>query len=103
MESSTLTIENMSETEKKKHKGWKQWAMFCLRWGIAVAGVWYVVAHMSIRDRAWVILNHQTNRPVQVSLESSVGENAAIYPVIDPATGNVVNAPREDVVNEPDT
>jgi glycosyltransferase 2 family protein len=92
----------MSETEKKKHKGWKHWLMFGLRWGIAVVGVWWVVAHMSIRDQAWVILNHATNRPVQVSLESSVGENAATYPVIVPSTGNVVDVPREFVVNEPD-
>jgi glycosyltransferase 2 family protein len=90
----------MSETEKKKHKGWKQWLMFSLRWGIAVAGVWYVVAHMSIRDQAWVILNHQTEIPQQVSLEYSVPENSPTFPVLH--DGKVIDVPRSDVVNEPD-
>src|ERR1039458_7156638 len=80
----------------------KHSALFCLRWGIAIAGVWYVVAHMSLRDRAWVILDHETNRPVQVSLGKTVGEDAAQFPVIDPVTGKTIEVPREFVVNEPD-
>jgi glycosyltransferase 2 family protein len=88
--------------ESKQKKGLKQWAMFCLRWGIAIVGVWYVVAHMSLRDRAWVILDHASNRPQQVSLERTVGEEATQFPVIDPITGKELDVPREDVVNEPD-
>src|SRR5258707_8901721 len=84
------------EPEKKK-KGLKHWAMFSLRWGIAVAGVWYVVAHMSLRDQAWVILNHDTNRPERVSLDYTVKEDSPAFPVT-----NHGNIPREDVVNEPD-
>jgi hypothetical protein len=93
----------MSESnEPRKKKGPKHWAMFCMRWGIAIVGVWYVVSHMSLRDQAWVILNHGTNRPQQVSLDKTVGESAARYSVIDPETGKTIQVPREDVVNEPD-
>jgi uncharacterized protein (TIRG00374 family) len=84
------------ETEKKK-KGLKHWAMFSLRWGIAVVGVLYVVHNMSLRDQAWVILNHDTNRPEQVALDSTVKEDSPTFPVS--GHGNI---PREDVVNEPD-
>jgi uncharacterized protein (TIRG00374 family) len=92
----------MTEETTNKKKNWKHWAMFALRWTVAVVGVWYVVSHMSIRDQAWVILNQKTDRPVQVSLQRTVGENAARYPIYDPATGNPMEVPRSVVVNEPD-
>ncbi|HSV15138.1 MAG TPA: lysylphosphatidylglycerol synthase transmembrane domain-containing protein [Tepidisphaeraceae bacterium] len=88
--------------KQKKRKGPKHWAMFVLRWGIAVAGVWYVLAHMTLRDQAWVILDKTTNRPQQVLLAHRVPEDAATFPIIDPKTHHVVDLPRADVVNEPD-
>jgi len=88
--------------QKKKRKGAKHWLLTALRWGIAVVGVWIVVSKMSIRDQAWVILNHDTMRPEQVTLTSSVGEDAATFPVIDPRGRAVIQVPHDDVVNEPD-
>ncbi len=80
--------------------GWKGWALFVVRWGIAAAGVWYVVAHLAVRDQAWVILDPATNRPQQVSLEEPTAETAATFPVR--TGGRVVDVPRDRVVNEPD-
>ncbi len=84
----------------KRKGGWKHWLLSALRVAVAVAGVWYVVAHMSIRDQAWVILNQATNRPQQASLERPTPDDAATFPVrVD---GRVVDVPRDRVVNEPD-
>ncbi len=89
--------------KKKKTKDAKAWLMFFIRWTIAIVGVWIVISKMSIRDQAWVILDHQTNRPQQVSLEHHVSDNSPTFPVIDPANHNhVIDVPQEDVVNEPD-
>jgi glycosyltransferase 2 family protein len=95
-----MSSDDLDEQQKKKKKGWKHWAMFFLRWGIAVAGVWFVISRMSIRDQAWVILDHTTNRPQRVSLDHSVDENSPTFPVIN--NGAHIDVPREDVVNEPD-
>jgi hypothetical protein len=44
----------------------KKWAMFAVRWTIAVAGVWYVVVNISWRDQ--VLALDDANRPVKVRL-----------------------------------
>ncbi len=85
-----------------KKGGWKHWALFAVRWGIAVVGVWIVVAHMSVRDQAWVILT-PANVPVQVSLQRAVGDDAAVFPIYDPVTKQPRDVPRADVVNQPDS
>ena len=93
----------MPPPSPKKKGGWKHWALFAVRWGIAVVGVWIIVSHMSVRDQAWVILNHQTNRPAQVSLRRAVGDAAATrFPIYDPTTKQPRDVPRADVVNQPD-
>ena len=86
----------------KKKGGWKHWTLFALRWGVAVVGVYIVVKQMSLRDQAWVILDHQSNRPVKVSLRESVGDGAAVFPIYEPVTDRAIDVPRADVVNEPD-
>lgn len=85
----------------KPKKGLKHWALFCLRWGIAIAGIWLVVSHMSLRDQAWVILNQKTMHPQQLPLAHSVPETSAQFPVVMP-NGKTREIPRDRVVNEPD-
>jgi uncharacterized protein (TIRG00374 family) len=86
-----------------KKKGFKHWALFALRWGVAVVGVWLVVKNMSLHDQALVILNHSTNRPVMVSLKNSAGEDSPVFQVIDPAnSSHVIPVPAADVLNAPD-
>lgn len=97
-----MSPDPQGQTKIRKRKGAKHWLLFALRWGIAVVGVWLVVSKMSIRDQAWVILDHTTLRPQQVSLERWVAEDALTFPVIDPKGGPAIHVPRGDVVNEPD-
>ena len=94
------TGDDSSVPPAKRGGGLKRWVLNVLRLAVAVAGVWYVVAHMSIRDQAWVILDPETNRPQQVSLERPTAETAATFPVR--TGGRVVDVPRDQVVNEPD-
>ena len=93
-----------SSSKPKKKKGAKHWALFCLRWAVAVVGVWLVVKNMTIRNQALVILDNQTNRPVMVSLKSGATEGSAIFEAIDPADSNhVIPVPAKNVLNAPDT
>src|SRR5205823_2085192 len=71
-----------SETNSEKKSG-KKWALFVLRWTIAVVGIWYVISNISWRDRA-IILNAQ-NRPVQVRLAHPAEENSPSVWYLDPA------------------
>ena len=85
-----------------KKKGWKHWALFALRWGVAVVGVYVVVRQMTVRDQALVVLNRTTNRPVKVALQRSVGDDALVFPIYEPQTERAIDVPRADVINEPD-
>jgi uncharacterized protein (TIRG00374 family) len=90
-------------TKTRKKKGARHWVFFGLRWAIAVVGVWLVIKNMSLRDQALVILDTHTDRPVMVSLQGSVAESAAVFPVLDPSDpGRVIPVPRAQVVNGPD-
>src|SRR5258708_6759788 len=79
----------------------KKWAFFALRWGVAVAGVWWVVSHISWHDRAWAILG-PANVPQPVMVAAPALESATTFSVVDPQTGIVRDLPRDQIVNEPD-
>ena len=85
----------------KPAKKLKDWALFCLRWGIAVVGVYIVVSHLTIRDQAWAILDQKDMRPQQVPLSRSVPDDSLSFPVILPS-GVHTDLPRDQIVNEPD-
>lgn len=72
-----------------------------LRWGIAVVGIWYVVSNLTLRDRVLAILSPE-NIPQRFALDEPATEDSPVFKVIDPATGNVLPVPRENVVNAPD-
>jgi uncharacterized protein (TIRG00374 family) len=79
----------------------KKWAMFAIRWGIAVAGICYVVVKISWRDQVLVL--DPDNHPVKVRLAVPADENAASVKVLDAVPGyddGVV--PTRALVNEPD-
>src|SRR5947207_5434060 len=78
----------------------KKWALFVLRWTIAVVGIWYVISNISWRDRA-IILNAQ-NRPVQVRLARPAEENSPSVWYLDPADATTHQVFRSDLVNEAD-
>jgi uncharacterized protein (TIRG00374 family) len=85
----------------------KKTALFILRWGIAIAGIWWVVANMSLRDKVMVLDDH--NIPHSAVLTAPASEDDLTFHVINPRTGlpdtvaasRVINAPdREQVVAE---
>jgi uncharacterized protein (TIRG00374 family) len=80
--------------------GARKWATFVLRWGIAVAGIWWVVAHMSLRDKVTIL--DDSLRPVDVELAQPAAETARSFTILDPATGQPRRIARLDTVNRPD-
>ncbi|HEY1683477.1 MAG TPA: lysylphosphatidylglycerol synthase transmembrane domain-containing protein [Tepidisphaeraceae bacterium] len=75
----------------------KKWSLFVLRWTIAIVGVWWVVANLSLRDHALVL--DQNNVPHdEVVLAAKNGQ----YDVIDYQTHRVVRVGNDRLVNEPD-
>jgi hypothetical protein len=65
--------------------GVKKWAMFTIRWGIAVAGIWYVATKISWRDQ--VIVLGAGNLPYKVRLAEPAEENAATVKILDAVPG----------------
>lgn len=75
------------------------WLKFALRWGIAVAGITWVIWNLTWSDRALVILDEQTQRPVQ-AVVLAVGDNA--IRVRHPDTSAEVEVPMQRVLSEAD-
>jgi uncharacterized protein (TIRG00374 family) len=59
---------------------------FILRWGIAVAGIGWVLWNISLHDRV-MVLNPQTQRPKPVRLAAPAQEVDATFRVYDPFAG----------------
>jgi uncharacterized protein (TIRG00374 family) len=78
----------------------KHWVMFTLRWGIAVVGIWWVIANMSLRDRVTIL--DENNHPVTATLWEPATEDSASFWIADPSSGIKRLISREKVVNRPD-
>lgn len=65
--------------------GFKKWALFAIRWTIAVAGIWYVVVNISWRDQALVL--DPNNRPHEVRLAEPWDERSSTVTLLDPVPG----------------
>jgi uncharacterized protein (TIRG00374 family) len=75
--------------------------MFVIRWGIAVAGIWYVAAKISWRDQ--VIVLGAGNVPVKVRLAEPAEENATTVKILDDVPGlDSTVVPTSALVNESD-
>ena len=73
----------------------KKWAKFTLRWGIAVFGIWYVLAKTSFHDR--VIILDQNDRPLAVRVVENLHESDASFQAFDPPSDVPAIIPRDDV------
>lgn len=73
---------------------------FVIRWGIAVGGIWWVVANMTIADHMLVLAGD--NRPVQMQVLAVNDGADAVYTVLDPATRRAREVTREESVSRPD-
>ncbi len=83
-----------------KTSGLKKWVKFALRWGIAVAGIWWVFAQMTLRDH--VLILDAANRPVIAALAAKAFESSPNFEIYDPSTGQRRVVPRKEVVNAPE-
>ncbi|HWE04575.1 MAG TPA: lysylphosphatidylglycerol synthase transmembrane domain-containing protein [Tepidisphaeraceae bacterium] len=80
----------------------KKWLTFTVRWGIAVAGITYVLAQTPFHDELMMIPPHH-HHIVRVRVLNEPSENAQTFRVIaDPKTGLVENIARGDVWTRPD-
>lgn len=58
----------------------KKWLKTFVRWGIAIAGVWYIVANISLYDRV-MIADAKDGRPMPVRLIENASESDPTYTV----------------------
>jgi hypothetical protein len=77
----------------------KKLILTALRWGIAVAGIAFVVSKMSLHDRAELLDSH--GLPVTVTLKQPPGDNFSTVDVASPAAYAGVHN-RFELVNKPD-
>src|SRR5690348_13707700 len=55
----------------------KTWAKFTLRWGIAVFGIWYVLAKTSFHDRVMIL--GDDNKPISVRIIDGARDSDAVF------------------------
>jgi len=82
----------------KKHA--KKWALFTLRWGIAVVGIWFVLQNITWRDSV-LIQNPATGRPMPARVVGPLDESQASFRIIDPLTQAERDIPRSDLLVRP--
>ncbi|HMB95030.1 MAG TPA: lysylphosphatidylglycerol synthase transmembrane domain-containing protein, partial [Tepidisphaeraceae bacterium] len=76
----------------------KKVVKFVVRWGIAVGGIWWVIANMSLRDSVLVI-DPQTNLPHHATLVNHADEDATQFQIVDPKTGKIETVERSSIIN----
>ncbi len=72
----------------------KKWVKFAVRWGIAVAGIAWVVLNISFRDRV-TVRDETTGRPVHLQVLNDAKEDDARYLVVPMGPDGQKLAPRE--------
>ena len=84
----------------KKHV--KKWAMSALRWGIAIAGAWIVIAHIAFHDR--VLLLDAQGKPVEARVLGDARDTDSEFRVLLPDAGGSkeVLLPRSAIWIKPD-
>lgn len=76
----------------------KKWLTFTVRWGIAVAGIWIVLAKTPFYDQAMILRGDQL---IRVRVIGDPPESAPTFTVIDP-DGKTQTVDRDDVWTQPD-
>jgi len=75
--------------------------MFVLRWGIAVAGIWWVISQMTLRDHV-TIFNDDYPWPTQATLARPANDKSTAFVIHDPRSGEQKTLRRNETVNLPD-
>lgn len=73
---------------------------FVLRWGIATAGIYWVVTNISLRDRLTMV--GDDGRLATVTLAEPAREDSPEYRIVDVKTGQTTIVARDRTANHPD-
>ncbi len=73
---------------------------FAIRWGIAVAGIWYVLANINLSDRVMIVDPH-TTQPTWVKVLHEPRETDLQFTALDD-DGNTFTVNRHDIWTPPD-
>ena len=84
----------MSQTDHHHHRG-RKWAMFALRWGIAVVGVYLVVVNIAFRDRV-ILVDSASNRLDEIRVLGTAKDEDAAVQVVEP-DGSVRTVTRDQL------
>jgi uncharacterized protein (TIRG00374 family) len=95
----TKAMEPIEPAANPRKQNLKKWILTLLRWGIAVAGIAFVVSKISLHDRAELLDSH--NIPVTVTLTSPPPEHFESIVVASPSAYAGLH-PRSELVNKPD-
>jgi len=77
----------------------KKWLTFSVRWGVAVAGIAFVLYKTPFHDRILLVTDQKL---VEVSVLNQPAENAEQFTILDPTTHLEATIPREQVWTQPD-
>ncbi|HET6249317.1 MAG TPA: lysylphosphatidylglycerol synthase transmembrane domain-containing protein [Tepidisphaeraceae bacterium] len=83
-----------------KHPKARKWITFFLRWGIAIAGIAWVLAKTPFRDR--VLLVNSSSELMSARVLHEPAESAEKFEVIDPQTREAEIVNRADIWTQPD-
>jgi uncharacterized protein (TIRG00374 family) len=75
----------------------KKWIKTFLRWGIAIAGVWYIVSNISLYNRV-MVLSPSTGRPIPVKIVDGGSEGDASFNVQMEKGGATQTVPRDALI-----
>lgn len=74
---------------------------FLLRWGVAVAGITWVVLNLNLSDRV-TVLDRLTGRPVSMVTLGTARDSDLAFRVVEPAAGMELTVSRSELVTRPD-
>src|SRR6185437_1612920 len=82
-----------------KHKA-RKWFTFSIRWGIAIAGIWWVLSKTPFHDQLIFVAGN--GKLVRAQVLNEPAEDAPQFKVYDKATGTTQTIARSHVWTQPD-
>ncbi len=79
----------------------KKWLMFALRWGVALAGIAWVVANLTLHDKV-ILLDPVTQLPMPATVLEPVDDRADTFTIEHPQTGEMQVVSAADLVTGPE-
>ncbi len=81
----------------------KKWSLFTIRWGIAIAGIWFVLSNITLHDTVYVLSPDKTRLEARrLAAKTADPTDFDFASIIDPKTGQTIKLPRADLFTEAD-